>query len=209
MLRAAEIAIRRVREAEMWSRRDTRCADTYEQYDLSAESPSVRVKGRRSLTESVTDRTQQWTELQTCPLGVSGTSASHENDMEAFCKAFKSGKEIGAGGFGTVFMAINRDSGERVAVKRLSSREMTLGGIRTEVEVRRLPWLAELCPARSPRRQCPPPPLSFQAPTARIEPRRPAGRVPTTAVALRCCVRSSTRTSCVCSAAIGMRTPRR
>ena len=142
MLRAAEIAIRRVREAEMWSTRDSRCADTYEQYDLSAESPSVRVKGRRS-TDSVTDRTQQWTELQTSPLGISGTSASHENDMEAFRKMFKAGKEIGAGGFGTVFMAINRESGERVAVKRLSSREMTLGGIRTEVEVRRLCLLAE------------------------------------------------------------------
>ena len=130
MIRAAETAIARLREDQVGCSREA----TYEQYDLIAESPSVRI--RRVNMDSVTDRRQQWCELQTRPLQASD-AASRETDVAAFRETYTTGRKIGAGAFGTVFAAEHRGSGQRVAVKRLSENAQALGDIRTEVEVLR------------------------------------------------------------------------
>ncbi|KAL1525167.1 hypothetical protein AB1Y20_020038 [Prymnesium parvum] len=137
LINSARIAIRKVSALTPWTLPAGLADDDDDQhYDLTSESPSMRLKSRASA--SVTLRAQRWTELQTRPMDDgSPAGAAHDNDLQAFGRAYKVGRRIGAGGFGTVLLAVERATGERVAVKQLSSRDMTMGDIHREVEVLR------------------------------------------------------------------------
>ncbi|KAL3919108.1 MAG: hypothetical protein SGPRY_005752 [Prymnesium sp.] len=136
MLKAALHAIERV-HAQPWLDEHSSPERIFEPFDPSRDSPDPTAK-RASSFISVTDRTQHWTELQTTPLESDAPqSEPRVNDMSAFYRMYKTCRRLGSGGFGVVFMAINRQTGDKVAVKKLNSRDMRLGDIHREAEVLR------------------------------------------------------------------------
>jgi serine/threonine protein kinase len=92
----------------------------------------------------VTERRQRWEALLLEPVvmttGKAGAGCDDEDNgtsLAAFKKTYELGGKLGTGGFASVHIATHRQTGEKIAVKRLEGGSMGLEEMKLEVEVLR------------------------------------------------------------------------